>query len=138
MVNSSTLRPVSVESSCIQESVAFFEEEVVGDQLVLLRLCHGAERIERTSELSLELAASLNNFLLNLVSLLSRDSWTKRIAYQVTSYSNSSRLDHGCIRCRKWWTPKFGVVHVTFVAITLAMAMVLLNDLVHQRPKGGV
>ena len=138
MVNSSTLRPVSVESSCIQESVAFFEEEVVGDQLVLLRLGHGTERIESTGELSLELAASLDNFLLNLVSLLSRDSWTKRIAYQVTSHSNSSRLDHGCIQCREWWAPKFGVVHVTFVSITLGMSMVLLNDLVHQRPKGSV
>ena len=74
MVNSSTLRPISVESSCLQESIAFFKEEVVGDQLVLLRLGHGAKRIESSSELSLECAASLNNFQLNLISLLTRDS----------------------------------------------------------------
>ena len=111
---------------------------MVSDQLVLLSLSHGAERIESTGELSLELAASLNNFLLNLVSLLSRDTWAERIVCQVTSYSNSSGLDHGCVLSRERWALKFGVVHVTDVASTLSMAMVLLNDLVHQGREGSI
>ena len=136
--DTSSLRPVSVEATSIQESVAFFEEEVVSDQLVLLSLGHRAERIESTGELSLELAASLNNFLLNLVSLLSRDTWAKRIVCQVTSYSNSGGLDHGCVLSGEWWALKFGVVHVTDMASTLGMAMVLLDDLVHQWREGSV
>ena len=136
--DASSLRPVSVESTCIEESVTFFEEEVVSDQLVLLRFGHGAERIESTGELSLELAASLNNLLLNLVSLFSRDTWAKRIVCQVTSNSDSGGLDHGCVLGREWWALKFGVVHVTDVASTLGMAVVLLDDLVHQGGKGSV
>ena len=134
----SSFGPVSVKTTCIQEPVAFFEEEVVSDQLVLLSLSHGAERIESTGELSLELAASLNNFLLNLVSLLSRDTWAERIVCQVTSYSDSCRFDHGCVLSRERWALKFGVVHVTDVASALGMAMVLLNYSVHQWRKGCV
>ena len=138
MEDASSLRPVSVEATCIQESVAFFEEEVVSDQLVLLRFGHGAERVESTGELSLELAASLNNFLLNLVSLLSRDTWTKRIVCQVTPHSDSSRLDHGSVLGRERWALKFGVVHITNVFRSLSVAVVLLNNSIHQWRKGCV
>ena len=41
--DASSLRPISVEATCIQESVSFFEEEVVGDQLILLLCSHGSE-----------------------------------------------------------------------------------------------
>ena len=73
--DASSLRPVSVETACIQESVAFLEKEVIGDQLVLLCFGHLAEGVEGTSKLSLELVASRDNFLLNFISLLSRNTW---------------------------------------------------------------
>ena len=41
--DTSSFGPVSVESTCIQESVAFFEEEVVSNQLILLLCSHGSE-----------------------------------------------------------------------------------------------
>ena len=75
MEDASALRPVPVKTTCIQESVAFLEEEVVSDQLILLCFGHGAKRIEGTGELSLELVASRDNFLLNIISLLSRNTW---------------------------------------------------------------
>ena len=84
------------------------------------------------------MAASLNNLLFNLVPLLSRDTWAKRIVCQVASYSNSGRLDHSGILGRERWALKFGVVHVTDVASTFGMAMVLLDDLVHQGREGSV
>ena len=41
--DASSFGPVSVETTCIQEPIAFFEEEVVGDQLILLLCSHGSE-----------------------------------------------------------------------------------------------
>ena len=99
---SSFIWPVSIQASSILESVIFFETVTVSDKLFLLPSFHFTKLCVSTSELSLELAASLNNFLLNLFSLLSRDSWTKRIACQVTCDSYSCRIDHLCICCREW------------------------------------
>ena len=134
----SSLGPVSVQATSIKESISFFEKEVVSNQLILLFRSHSSERIEGTGKLTFKSAASLNNLLLNLVSLLSCNSWSKRIVCQVTSYSDSCRFDHGCVLSRERWALKFGVVHVTDVASTLSMAMVLLNDLVHQGREGSI
>ena len=111
---------------------------MICDQLILLRFGHRSEGVEGASELTLELAASLNNFLFNLISLLSRDSRSKRIICQVTSDSDASRLDHGRVLRREWRALKFSVVHITDVAGSLSMTMILLNNLVHQGRKGSV
>ena len=134
----SSLGPVSVQATSIKESISFFEKEVVSYQLILLFRSHSSERIEGTGKLTLKSITSLNNLLLNLVSLLSCNSWSERIVLKVASYSNSCRLDHSCVLSREWWALKFGVVHVTDMASTLCMAMVLLDDLVQQGRKGSV
>ena len=136
--DTSPLGPVSVQAAGIKESISFFEKEVISNQLILLFRSHGSERIEGTGKLTLKSVASLDNLLLNLVSLLSCNTWTERIVCQVTSYSNSGGLDHGCVLSGEWWALKFGVVHVTDMASTLGMAMVLLDDLVHQWREGSV
>ena len=41
--DTSAFGPVSVEATSFQESVTFFEQEVVFDQLLLLLWCHVAE-----------------------------------------------------------------------------------------------
>ena len=136
--DTSSLGPVSVQATGIKESISFFEKEVVSNQLILLFRSHGSERIEGTGKLTLKSVASLNDLLLNLVSLLSCNSWSERVVLKVTSYSNSGGLDHGCVRSRERWALKFGVVHVTDVTSTLGMAMVLLDDLVHHWSKSRV
>ena len=103
MEDASAFGPVSVESSCIQESVAFFEEEVIVDQLLLLGCSHGAKGVVCASEFTCECVASLHYFLFNLISLLSSDSWAKRELSQIAGDSDASRLDHGSVLGRDGW-----------------------------------
>jgi len=90
MEDSSTFGPVSVETASIKESVSFFEKEIISDELVLLSLGHGGERVESSSQLAFEGVASLDNLCLNCVSLLFGDSRAKREFSQVSSNSDSS------------------------------------------------
>ena len=136
--DSSSLRPVTVETTCIQESVSFFEEEVVSNQLILLFRSHCSEGIEGTGELTLESVASLNNLLLNLIALFSCDTWAERVGFEVTSNSDTGRVNHGGVLRWEWWALKFGVVHITDMLGTLGMAMVLLDDSVHHWSEGSV
>ena len=87
--DASAFWPVSVKTAGIKEAVTLFEEEMVCDQLILLSLSHRSERVESSSELALECVASLNNLLLNFISLLSCDSRAKRIVCQVTANSDT-------------------------------------------------
>ena len=97
MEDASSLRPVSVEVASIQESISLLEEEVIVDQLLLLCSSHGAKGVECASEFTCECVASLHYFLLDLISLLSSDSWAKRELSQIAGDSDASRLDHGSV-----------------------------------------
>ena len=70
------------------------EEEMVGDELVLIFLGHTGERVEFTSEVTFEGFASSNDLSHDLVSLVLGDSRAKRVSSQVSSNSDSSGLDH--------------------------------------------
>jgi len=88
--DSSSLRPVSVETTGLKESVTFLEEEVVSDQLVLLSFSHGSKRVESASKFTLKSVTGLNNLLLNFISLFFGNSWPKRVVRQVTADSDAS------------------------------------------------
>ncbi len=92
--DASAFGPVTVESASLEETITLFEEEVVRDELVSLRVTQGTQRVEGSSKLPSEAAASLNDFLLNGVPLLFRNPWPKRELSQVSADSNSRRLDH--------------------------------------------
>ena len=104
---------------------------MISNQLGLLSLCHRTERVEGSSELTFEGTASLNDFLFDLVPLFFGDSRSERIFGQVTSNSDTGRLDHGSILRGEGWALKLGVVHVTNVTSTLGMTVVFFNNLVH-------
>ena len=99
--DASSLRPVSVEVASIQESISLLEEEVIVDQLLLLCSSHGAKGVECASEFTCEGVAGLDNFLFNLIPLLSRDSRAKRELSQIAADSDASRLDHGSVLGRE-------------------------------------
>ena len=52
MIDASSGWPVSVKAACIEESISFFEEEVIGDELVLVLLGHGCKGVICTSMLA--------------------------------------------------------------------------------------
>ena len=85
---------------------------MIGSELVALGFGHRAERVVCSSKLALEGIACLNNLLLNFVALLASYSWAKREVSEVTTNTNSSRLDHRGIFSREWRALKLGVVHV--------------------------
>ena len=116
VVDSSALRPVSVEVAGIKETISLLKEEVVGDKLLLLGRGHGAEGIESTGEFTSKSIACLNDFLLNLVSLLSSDGWAKGEFFQITANSDPRRLDHSGVLRREGRALELGVIHVTEVS----------------------
>jgi hypothetical protein len=136
--NSSALGPVAVEITCFQESVSLFKEEVISNKLFTLCFCHAAEAIEGSGKLSLEGVASLDHLLLDFVALLSCDAWTERIISEIASDANARRFNHSCIFSWEWWALQFSVIHVAYMLGILGVAVILLNDFVHQRGKGGI
>ena len=138
MENTSTLWPFPIQTNSFEESVTLFKEEVIGNKLLLLLCRHGSKRIEGASELSFEAVASLDNFLLNLISLFLRDTRAKRVSCQVTANSDTSGFNHGSIFLGEWRALKFGVIHITNVTSSFGMTMILLNNLVHHCSKGSV
>ena len=138
MENTSALWPFPVQTNSFEESVTLFKEEVIGNKLLLLLCSHGSKRVEGASKLSFEAIAGLNNFLLNLISLFLSDARAKRVSCQVTANSDTSGFDHGSIFLREWRALKLGVIHITDVASSFGMSMILLNNLVHHCSKGSV
>ena len=105
---------------------------------MLVSSAHRAERVESAFKITCESVASQNNLLLNLITLFTSDTRAERIVSKVATNTDACRLDHGCVLSREGWALKLGVVHVTYVLGSLAVTMVLLNNLVHQRSEGSV
>ncbi len=78
MEDASSLRPLSIKSTCLQIAVAFFEQEVVSNELLAISLGHFAQRVELASKLSRETLKGLYNGVLNIDSLLLAYSRSKR------------------------------------------------------------
>ena len=75
--DASSFRPVSVAPTCFKESVAFFEQEVVLNELLLVLWGHCSKRIVFALELTSEFSTCLHNFLLDDVSLFFGNAWSK-------------------------------------------------------------
>lgn len=92
--DASSVRPVSVKTNCLKESVALLKEEVIVNQLLSLGLSHVVEGIVSTSEVASETLQGLHNILLNLYSLLICNSWSKRETLEIAAHSDSGTFDH--------------------------------------------
>ena len=114
--DTSSCWPVSVEATSLEESVAFFEKEVVLDELLLLSWRHSAERIVLSCKFALELATSFNNLLFDLVPLSLCDSRSKREVCKVATYSDPGAADHLGIFWVEGWALKMGSIHVALMA----------------------
>jgi hypothetical protein len=54
MEDTSAIWPFSVEAASLEESVSFFEKEVIGNKLVLISFWHTLERIIFTLEVTIQ------------------------------------------------------------------------------------
>ena len=107
-------------------------------ELLTLGIREPTERIECTSKLSLESITGLYYLLLNLVTLLTSHSGSEGIVCEITANADTSRFNHGSIFRRERWALKLVEIHIRDMAIALFVTMILLNNFVEQRCKGGI
>ena len=74
--DSSAWWPVTIEIASLKESISFFEQEMIFDELLLIFLAHAIQRIESTFEISSKCITSLNYFCHNLISLYFWNAWS--------------------------------------------------------------
>ena len=103
MEDASSRWPISVESTSLEESISFLEQEMILYQLFLIFRSHCGERIVLSCEFTLELVASFYNFLFDLFSLSFCDTWSKWEICEISSDSNPCTTNHLCIFRGKRW-----------------------------------
>ena len=99
---------------------------------------HAFERVEGTSEVSLEFATGFNNFVHDLESLLFADSGSERISGQVSSDSDSSGGNHGGIGLGELGLLETRSDHAGNVHGVLSVTVVLLNNFVEKFAELGI
>jgi len=72
--NATTSRPVTVKAASLEETIAFFEQEMVFNQLLLVGLGHGGQGIILALEFTSERLESFLCVNLNLVTLFLADT----------------------------------------------------------------
>merc|ERR1719356_1046486 len=91
--DSTTLGPVTLHTSDSQVTVSGNEEEVVIDQLLADGLVHASKRIVLASEVTSQLGQSGGHHLLDVNSLLLGDSGGETESINITSDTNTGRVD---------------------------------------------
>ena len=89
MEDATSLRPVSVYACRVKETIALLEKVMVRNQLLSVFLAHGRQRVVVTYEVFLETLGCLDDFLLDLKSLLTRKAGLKRVALEVAGNSDA-------------------------------------------------
>ena len=111
---------------------------MVLDELLLDFLVHAVEGVELAFEVTGELVASGNNLGHDLVTLLVGDAGSEREGLQVTSDTDTGRLDEGGLVLSEGWANELRGVHVRDVRVGGAVTVILLDDLVKEVLEGNV
>ena len=111
---------------------------MVFDQLVLVLRGHGLQAVVFSFEVSLELIASVDHVLLDLLPLSLGDCRSKRVVGHVSSNTDSGRENHSIFVCREVRAVKISVVDVADVLVSLLVAVVVLDDRVKEGTEGVV
>ena len=136
MEDSSVLWPLSLETARLEVLVTTLEKEMIGNELLLLTICHGLKRVIFTLKLTSELIKSGNDELLDLSSLGWSDAGSERIGSKVSCNSDSSRVDHLVLIWWECWAFKMGMIHIRDVLVSWLVTVISLNDLVHEWSEG--
>ena len=130
MENTSSSRPLSIETGSLKESVALFEKEMVINKLLLISFGHGCKRVVSTLKFPFKFVQSGHNIIFYVISLTFRNSWSQREIGEVSSNSDTGRDNIAFLVFSEFWAVQFGVIHVANVAVILSVSMVVLDDLV--------
>jgi len=138
MEDTSSRWPVTVESASLKESVSNHEEEVILDKLLLNIWVHALEWVELSLEVTLEAVASIDNRLHDSVSLLFGNSWSESEVCEVTSDTDTCRVDHGSLVSWESWGVELAGIHAGDMAVSWLVTVVVEDDLVEELAEGGV
>jgi len=138
MEDTSTRWPVSVKVASRKESVSLLEEEMVVDELLLISGGHTFEWVEFTSKITFESSTGRGDFVHDFESLFFGNTWTKWVVSQVSSNSNSSRVDHLGVIFGEFSVFDTIGGHVGDVLVFWAMFVIVCNNLIEQLVESGV
>jgi hypothetical protein len=136
--DTSSLWPVSLESSRLKIFVSSLEKEVIGDQLLSVGVRHVTERVVFTFKVTLEFTEGGDDKLLDFLSLGSGNVGTEWIGSQVSGNSDSSRVDHLVLVSWEGWAVKGVIVHGGDMFVRWLVAVIGLDDFVEEWGKGVV
>jgi len=138
VVDATGLGPVAVQVAGLQEAVAFFEQEVVFNQLFLGGSVHAVKRVVGSRKLTCHIAEALSDFTFKFSTRLGADTRSKAVVGSVTSNANTGGLDQNL--SSNWQSGAVHAIsaHLAFVLIIGTVAVIILNNLIHQRSKGRV
>jgi hypothetical protein len=134
--DTSSLRPVSLKESRLEVLVVTLEEEVIFGKLLLLSISKFAERVVLTLEVTSELGEGSNDLGLNLESLLLGDLRAEGVLSEVTANSDTGGVDHFVLIVRESGAVQLSVIHVRNVLISLAVAVIFINNFIEERSEG--
>jgi hypothetical protein len=136
VVDTSSLGPLSLESSGLEIFISTFEKEVISDKLSLLSFGHGGEGVVLSLKITGEFSKSGCDKFLDLKSLSSGNSSTKWVSSEVSGNSDSSGVNHLVLISWEWWAVQFGVIHGRDVLVSWLVTVISLDDLVHEWGEG--
>ena len=116
----------------LKETVTFLEEEMVINQVLSILLGQGVERVILTLQLTVELGESFGYFAFNFFTVSSVDVGTERVVSEVSSNTDSSRVDHGILISGESRGVQGLGVHVKNVLVLRGVTVVILDDLVEE------
>jgi hypothetical protein len=114
------------------------EEEVIGNELLLVCLGHALQWVELSLEVTLEGVASLNDLVHDLESLSLGDTWTEWVVSEVSSDSDSSGVDHGLLLGGEVSVLESLSRHVRHVLVLWTVLVVVGNNLIEKLVELGV
>jgi len=130
--------PVAIQTTSLKESVSFFEEEVIIDELLLSFLVHALERVEGALEVAFEGVASFSDEAHDFFALLFGDARAKREGVKVATDANSRRPEHLAFFFGEGGRVQAVGVHLRHVHVIWSMTVVVLYDLVEEFVEGSV
>ena len=136
MEDTTSLGPLTLETTALKILVTTLEEEVISDELLAVRVAHVAKGEVLALELTSELREGRDDLGLDLTALFSSASSSERIVSKVTGNSDSGGVDHSILISREVRALQLSVIHVTDVLVGGGVGVIRLDDLVEERSEG--
>ena len=136
MEDTTSLGPLTLETTALKILVTTLEEEVIGDELLAVSVAHVAKGEVLALELTSELREGRDDLGLDLTALFSSASSSERIVSKVTGNSDSGGVDHSILISREVRALQLSVIHVTDVLVGGGVGVIRLDNLVEERSEG--